>query len=492
MTRRTLLGLPLAAATGALLPAQQTASKIRVLILTGQTDLPYHDWRQTTPFLRSTLENTGRFDVHVLEEVAGATARTLAPYDVLLLNYNGPRWCEDTERAIEEFVRGGKGLVAFHGVSYGEFFGMVFEKRWTAGPGPGWKAYPDLIGSSWEPAKIGHAIRHAFTVRLDAQDPITRGMEAEFTVNDELYHRLTLKPGVQVVARAFSAKELSGTGSDEPMAWKMGFGKGRVFHTPLGHDTSAMYSEGFVTLLARATEWAATGEVTLPGRIPIEPQRDKDAVRTLFVTGGHGYEPDIYKVLEGWPDVRWQHAVSQAQAFRPGMEKNWDAIVLYDMANEIGETEKTSLRTYVEAGKGVVALHHSIVDYTSWPWWHEEVIGGKYFEKAVDGHEASHYKDDVSMVCHPVKGRENHPVIRRVGHLATIDEAYRGMWHSPKITVLMETDQPLNDKPVVYLGPRENGHTVYIQLGHGPHTMNHPGYRRLLHNAVLWAAARSA
>lgn len=494
MTRRTLLGLPVAVAAARVpMPAQSPGPpKLRALILTGRTDLPYHDWRQTAPFLRAALENTGRFSVHVLEEVAGATARTLAPYDLLVLNYNGPRWGAETERAVEDFVRGGKGMVAIHGVSYGEFFGMVFDKRWRPGPGPGWSAYPEMIGSSWEPDKVGHAVRHAFTVKVDPQDAITRGMEPQFVVNDELYHRLTLKPRVQVVARAFSAPEMGGTGAEEPVAWKVSFGQGRVFHTPLGHDTNAMYNEGFVTLLARGAEWAAAGSVTLPPRLPIERPKNKDAVRVLFVTGGHSYEPDIYKVLDGWDDLCWQHATSQSQAFQPGMEKNSDVLVLYDMANEIGETEMRSLRAFVDAGRGVVALHHSIVDYTSWPWWYEEVIGGKYYEKPLPGHEASHYQHDVMLVCRPVKGRENHPVIRGVGDLVTLDEAYRGMWHSPRITVLMETDHPLNDKPVVYLGPRENGRAVYIQLGHGPETMNHPGYRLLIHNAVHWAAGRAA
>jgi type 1 glutamine amidotransferase len=139
----------------------------------------------------------------------------------------------------------------------------------------------------------------------------------------------------------------------------------------------------------------------------------------------------------------------------------------------------------------VVALHHSIVDYTSWPWWYEEVIGGKYFEKPLATHPASHYKDDVAMVVKPARGMENHPSVRGIGELETTDECYRGMWHSPRITVLMETDNEWNDRPVVYLGPRPDARAVYIQLGHGSFMHQHPGYRKLVHNAILWAAGRA-
>jgi uncharacterized protein len=42
----------------------------------------------------------------------------------------------------------------------------------------------------------------------------------------------------------------------------LSYGKGRIFHTTLGHDVNGMSGVGFVTTLQRGAEWAATGEVT--------------------------------------------------------------------------------------------------------------------------------------------------------------------------------------------------------------------------------------
>jgi hypothetical protein len=94
---------------------------IRALILTGQNN---HDWRATTPLLRTMLLKTGRFDVRVNEEPTGMTSATLAPYDVVILNYNGPRWGPVAEKALEEFVRSGRGLVGAHGANWA-FSGLV-------------------------------------------------------------------------------------------------------------------------------------------------------------------------------------------------------------------------------------------------------------------------------------------------------------------------------------------------------------------------------
>ena len=478
----------------ALIPADRNPARLRVLVLTGMSDRPYHDWRETAPFLRKALEQTGRFSVHLLEEPAGLTGRTLESYDVLLLNYNGPRWDSGAERAIEEFVRSGKGLVAVHGVTYGTFMGMEMgpERRWVRSTKKDaeWTTYSDMLGVTWAPENIGHAVRHAFPVKLiDREHPVTRGVDPEFIVNDELYHKMSFKPGTHILATAFSDTAKGGTGKDEPMAWTVSFGKGRVFYTPLGHDISAMYNAGFVTLLARGAEWAATGDVTLPPKLPLDPE-PKDPVKVLVATGGHGYETSFYGIFQNWPDIVWSHATSQAEAFRPDMENRWDVLVLYDMHNEIGELEKNSLRAFVEAGKGIVALHHSIVDYTSWPWWYEEVIGGKYFEKPEGGHPASSFKEGLPLIARPVRGMAGHPVIREIGDLETWDEAYKGMWHSPRIKVLMETDNPLNDRPLVYLGPHPAAKVVYIQLGHSAYTHKHPSYRKLVHNAILWSSGR--
>ncbi|NWG14334.1 MAG: ThuA domain-containing protein [Acidobacteria bacterium] len=466
--------------------------RVPVLILTGESDYPYHDWRSTTPFLRGLLEKTGRFDVKAAEEVRGLTSRSLARYQVLVLNYNGPRWGTETERAVEEFVREGKGMVALHGVSYGCFFGMQMEKgRWAATSDPGWVAYPQMIGSTWKPDNIGHAARHVFTARWVHRDhPVSLGLEESFLADDELYHRMDLLPNVDVLARAYSDPKVGGTGREEPVLWTVPFGRGRVVHTTLGHDTASMYQQGFVTAFVRSVEWAATGTVTLPSKLTAAPEVRENAVRVLVVTGGHGYPVSFYTLFEGDENIQWRHACSRAEAFTPKMRDRYDVVLLHDMHEEIGENERSNLREFVEAGGGIVSTHHAIVDYTSWPWWYEEVTGGKFFTQASGSHPKSEYKDDVLLIARAVRSAERHPVLRGVGPLALVDEAYRGMWLSPGITPLMETDNPHNDRPVVYIGPYQKARVVYIQFGHGDSTIRHPGYRRLVRNAIAWTARR--
>ena len=73
-----------------------------------------------------------------------------------------------------------------------------------------------------------------------------------------------------VLATAYSDPANNGTGHDEPMLMAFSYGRGRVFHTTLGHDINALSSVDFVVTFQRGTEWAATGSVTqkVPSNFP--------------------------------------------------------------------------------------------------------------------------------------------------------------------------------------------------------------------------------
>jgi len=210
-------------------------------------------------------------------------------------------------------------------------------------------------------------------------------------------------------------------------------------------------------------------------------------VRVLIITGGHAHDISFYSIFENFEPIRATTDTLE-DALKSDLRKRFDVLVMYDMHNEISEAARTNLRNFVEAGKGIVSLHHAVVNFTAWPWWYEEVTGGKYFIQAVGQHGASANTANAELVVRPVG---KHPVTDGVGELRVSDEPYRKMWFSPKIKVLMETDHSLNDKPVVYVGPYDKARVVYIQLGHDRRTHLMPGYQKLVRNAILWAAGKT-
>jgi type 1 glutamine amidotransferase len=279
----------------AMLNSATAAEKIRVVIIDGQNN---HNWRVTTPYLKKALEESGRFTVDVStnlkqgDKPAEATTVKFPPdldkFDVVLSNYNtkDTTWPDDFQKALDEKLKAGKiGFVVFHGANnafpnWPEFNKMI-GMGWR-GNNFGERMYLDSAGKEVRVAKgtgqgAGETRSHEFVVILrDSEHPVTKGMPREWLhTADQLVHGLRgPAENVHILATAFSDKEKKGTGENELMIWTVTYGKGRVFHTPMGHDLTSLRCVGLTTTLLRGTEWAAIGQVTLP--IPKEfPTADK-------------------------------------------------------------------------------------------------------------------------------------------------------------------------------------------------------------------------
>ena len=210
------------------------------------------------------------------------------------------------------------------------------------------------------------------------------------------------------------------------------------------------------------------------------------ALRVLVVTGGHDYPTSFHTVFEGRPEWRWTHATSNEEAFAQEIVSRFDVLVLYDYSQKLGDEGKARLRAFAEAGKGIVVLHHALCDYQDWPWF-EELVGGRYLMSDEGDRKASTYRHDVVLLARPVG---SHPIVDAVGTMRLVDETYKGMRISPKVTPLLEVDHPDSDRYVAWVSPYEPARVVAIQLGHDEHAHRSPAYRELVRRAILWSARR--
>jgi type 1 glutamine amidotransferase len=207
-------------------------------------------------------------------------------------------------------------------------------------------------------------------------------------------------------------------------------------------------------------------------------------LRLLVVTGGHDYPTSFYTLFDEPAKFHWDHAVSNHEAFQSDLREKYDVLVLYDMSTEISDAEKKNLVDFLESGKGMVVLHHAILDYPQWEWWWRDVVGGKYLTNPEGGMPASTYLHDQEIDVEPAT---KDPILAGIGRMRLLDETYKGMWISPKVTPLLKTQNPTSDPVIAWISPYEKSRVVYIQLGHGEPAHRNPGYRRLVHNAILWA-----
>jgi type 1 glutamine amidotransferase len=224
----------------AALAANAPAEPVRVLVVTGVDSA--HNWKLTTPALRAVLEEGGRCDVRVVEDPDVLATDLPSSYDVIVLHFQNPKPLPHEAQVLANLGRlvseQGKGLVVLH------FACGAFPDR-TA-------EFGQVAGMVWN-KKDTHDPRGPFAVRItDPSHPITRDLK-DFDDDDELYIGLAECRPVSVLAVAKSKV----TGRDHPMAFTFESGRGRVFHTPLGHDAKAIQMPGVAELIRRGTTWAA-------------------------------------------------------------------------------------------------------------------------------------------------------------------------------------------------------------------------------------------
>lgn len=280
--RRIALAVAIVAS---ILPAP-AATPIRVMLLDGESAGTYHDWRAITPVLKRDLEETGLFQVDVVTappstgDLSGFKPN-FSNYQVVVFNYDAPDWPAALKDSFEQYMRNGGGMVSVHAAdnafpawnAWNEMIGIGGWRNRTEAAGPLWFYRDGKLVSDTSPGRAGsHGKRLPFQVTTrDPEHPIMKGLPPVWMhAGDELYATLRGPGTMTVLATAYSETSNSGTGRDEPILMVSNFGKGRIFHTTLGHDIPALSCVGFITTLQRGTEWAATGKVTqkVPANFP--------------------------------------------------------------------------------------------------------------------------------------------------------------------------------------------------------------------------------
>lgn len=267
---------------------------IDALLITGQNN---HKWQGSNVVVRSILENTGIFKVDVAQSPGQGRDMSkfiidFSPFDLVILDYNGDEWPDETKKNFVSFVENGGGVVVYHAAN------NAF---------PGWKEYNEITGlGGWGErdensgpyvyVKDGEIVRddsqgrggshgpqHEFVIETFHPDhPIMKGLPDKWLhIKDELYSQLR-GPGknMEILATAYADEAYKGTGRNEPILFTVRYGQGRIFHTVIGHAGGnemfypAMECAGFITTLQRGAEWAATGKVTqkVPEGLPAETE----------------------------------------------------------------------------------------------------------------------------------------------------------------------------------------------------------------------------
>lgn len=254
---------------------------IKTLLITGQNN---HNWQVSHIVLKDILENSGLFkvDLAISPEKGQDLSNFIIdfkPYSLVVLDYNGDMWPEETKNNFLEYTQNGGGIIVYHAAD--NAFPNWFEYNKIIALG-GWEGRDENSGpyAYWHEGELikdtspgnggSHGQQHEYMLTArDTEHPIISGLPNRWAhAKDELYDRMRGPANIgTLLYTAYSDKETGGSGREEPLIFTVDYGKARIFHTMLGHcgptyqDNPAMQCTGFQVTLLRGAEWAATGKV---------------------------------------------------------------------------------------------------------------------------------------------------------------------------------------------------------------------------------------
>ena len=229
----------------------------------------------------------------------------------------------------------------------------------------------------------------------------------------------------------------------------------------------------------------------LAGMVSLGRAADAKVLRVLVTYGGHGFEQKEYFAMwDAMPGVKYAKAEmpKDADLLKPGLEKQYDVIVMYDMSKGFTPEQRKAFADLLDTGIGVVATHHNLGAHADWPGF-AKIIGGKYLfaPESIDGKEwpASTYLDDQEI--HVSIADKEHAITKGLADFVIHDETYGQFYVAPDSHVLLTTDHPKCGRDIAWTRQVGKSRVCYLMFGHGPSAWGNANFKELLLRAIRWA-----
>ncbi len=243
------------------------------------------------------------------------------------------------------------------------------------------------------------------------------------------------------------------------------------------------------------------------------------SLRVTVVIGGHAFERAAFDTaLRALPGIEFEYLKHPEAALRlnPRDLQGVDALLLYDIPGIDFRAAQDAPRLLAPSaefqvgfesllleGTGIVALHHALAGWPAWPAY-GAALGGRFRYRPA--REAGAVLPDSGYARDIVPPRftlRDEPYlcdvdVARVTPLLRADRRYTGAPFESAARALGAPDAagpadwPGRAVPDVVAWTREvlASRLVYLQPGDGPATYANEHWRRLLGNALQWAARR--
>lgn len=214
-----------------------------------------------------------------------------------------------------------------------------------------------------------------------------------------------------------------------------------------------------------------------------------EPLKVCLVSGSLEYESneslaDFQKYLEATYDAKCSRAFVEGENIEhlPGLEHldDCDVMLLFTRRLKIDGPELEKIKAYCQSGKPLVGVRTASHALQNWLALDKEVLGGNY---------KGHYKNELATDVTLVDSEKNSPLLAGVTPFRSAGSLYKNQGIADDCRVLMVGTSPEATEPITWTRMHNGGRVFYTSLGH-QQDFKEESFRRLLTNALYWAAGR--
>jgi type 1 glutamine amidotransferase len=212
------------------------------------------------------------------------------------------------------------------------------------------------------------------------------------------------------------------------------------------------------------------------------------APRVAVITGGHPFDvPGFHRFVGAIAGAAFTPLVQHLDDFAtspPGARRSYAAVLFYffpqgaPQGGGIAGDPARAIEDLLDAGQGVVVLHHALLAYPAWPLW-DEVVG-------CAGRDRFSYHPGTRYEARVVEG--DHPIVQGIAGWEMTDETY--VMPAVEGAPLLAATHPLSSPVIAWTRTCRGSRVACLQPGHDDGAWSRAGFQQLVAQALYWTSRR--
>ncbi|HTU23706.1 MAG TPA: PVC-type heme-binding CxxCH protein [Gemmataceae bacterium] len=154
----------------------------------------------------------------------------------------------------------------------------------------------------------------------------------------------------------------------------------------------------------------------------------------------------------------------------------YDGLIIYANHTQISPKQEEALLSFVENGKGLIALHCASYCFLNSPKY-ISLVGGQF-----ESHKTGVFRTRIVDA--------KHPALKGVQEFEAWDETYKHHRLTGDRHVLMVREEDGKREPWTWVRTQGKGRVFYTASGHDERVFRNPDYHRLVIQGIRWAVGR--